>query len=197
MNNTVGDAGPLIATILVNYTDGTTETIVTDTTWKTLQTVQPSGWTNPSFDDTKWVAAVSKSPGTKTPWGSRSPIRSPPAINMTGAHWIWTNETDANGWDPVGHRAFRDTITSPYGKVAVCGRVVIGADNNYALFVNGDNIGHRGNWHSIEAYSTTTNTIPYMDPNVNVFAVDGKNVPPASAATIIDGVLIAYKDGSS
>ncbi|SJL17685.1 uncharacterized protein ARMOST_21245 [Armillaria ostoyae] len=115
MNNTVGDARPLIATILVNCTDGTTETIVTDTTWKTLQTVPPSGWTNPSFDDTKRLGVAA------------APFVHPPAINMTGAHWIWTNETDANGWDSVGHRAFRDTITSPYGKVAVCGWVVIGA----------------------------------------------------------------------
>ncbi|KAK0460128.1 lectin [Desarmillaria tabescens] len=190
VNNTIGLAGPLIATILVDYTDGTTETIVTDTTWKTLQTVPPSGWTSPSFDDSRWTAAVAKLPGTQTPWGT--PFVLPSAINMTDAHWIWTNETDSNGHDPVGHRAFRDTITSPYGKAAVCGKVVIGADNNYTLFVNGNNIGHGGNWHSMEAYS-----IPNLDPDVNVFAVDGENAPPVSPAGVIAGILIAYNDGSS
>ncbi|KAK0244679.1 hypothetical protein EDD85DRAFT_945999 [Armillaria nabsnona] len=74
------------------------------------------------------------------------------------------NKTDANARDPVGHRAVRDTITSPYGKTAVCGKVVIGADNNCTLFVNSDNIGQ----HSMKAYS-----IPDMDPNVNVLTVDG------------------------
>ncbi|KAG7444054.1 uncharacterized protein BT62DRAFT_952437 [Guyanagaster necrorhizus] len=190
VNNTVGAAGPLIATILVDYKDGTTETVVTDTTWKTLQTVPPTGWTSPSFDDSEWLAAVKVLPGTQTPWGT--PFVLPPAINMTDAYWIWTNETDAKGQDPVGHRAFRDTITSPYGKAAVCGKVVIGADNNYTLFVNGDSVGVGGNWHAMEAYS-----IPNLDPDVNVFAVDGENDAPVSPAAIIAGILIAYNDGSS
>ncbi|KAK0201445.1 hypothetical protein DFS33DRAFT_1439781 [Desarmillaria ectypa] len=199
-NNTVGDAGSLIATILVDYTDGTTETIVTDATWKTLQTVPPSGWTSPSFDDSKWVAAVSKLPRTHTPWGT--PFVFPPAINMTAAHWIWTNEADSNGH--VGHRAFWDTPL----------RTERLLDNNYTLFVNGDDIGHGGNWHFMEAYS-----IPNLDPDVNVFAVDGENAknlslegtentthektneltnaPPVSAAAIIAAILIAYNDGSS
>ncbi|KAK0438583.1 hypothetical protein EV421DRAFT_1738343 [Armillaria borealis] len=158
-NNTVGDARPLIATILVDYTDGTTETIVTDMTWKTLQSVPPSAGR---------IRALMIQRGLQLSRSCREPRRlgvapfvHPPAINMTAAHWIWTNETDANGWDPVGHRAFRDLITSPYGKVVVCGKVVFGADN----------IGHGGNRHSesMEAYS-----IPDMDPNVNVFAVDGE-----------------------
>ncbi len=43
MNNTNGDAALLIVTISVDYTDGTTENITTDKTWKTLKTVLPSG----------------------------------------------------------------------------------------------------------------------------------------------------------
>ncbi|KAK0201425.1 hypothetical protein DFS33DRAFT_1347235 [Desarmillaria ectypa] len=88
VNNTIGAAGPLI-----DCTDGITETIVTDTTWKRLQIVPPSGRTSPSFDDSKWVAAVSRLPATQISWGT--PFMLPPAINMTTAHWIWTNETDS------------------------------------------------------------------------------------------------------
>ncbi|KAK0460147.1 uncharacterized protein EV420DRAFT_1763087 [Desarmillaria tabescens] len=180
VNNTVGDAASLIATILVDYKDGTTETIITDSTWKTLRTVPPSGWTNPSFDDASWGNAVSIMAGTSTPWGQ--PFVLPPAVNVMGTRRIWTNETDAQQAAPVGHRPFRKTITSPYGKAAVCGKVVITTDNAYTLYVNGGNI----------AYS-----IPQLDPDVNVVAVDGENQPPVSGAWVGAGILIAYNDGSS
>ncbi|PBK87483.1 hypothetical protein ARMGADRAFT_456597 [Armillaria gallica] len=125
VNNTNGDAASFIVTISVDYTDGTTETITTDNTWKTLKTVPPSGWTNPSFDDSAWLNAVSILAGTSTPWDQ--PFVLPPVMNMTDTRVIWTNETEPNGNQPVRHRPFRKTITSPYGKAAVCGKVIITA----------------------------------------------------------------------
>ncbi|KAK0229318.1 hypothetical protein EDD85DRAFT_957724 [Armillaria nabsnona] len=107
----VGDAASLIATILVDYSDSTTETIVTDNTWKTLQTVPPSGWTSASFNDSAWLNATLIQAGTSTPW--LQPFVLPPAVNVTGTRDIWTNETNAQGIAPVGHRPFRKTITSP------------------------------------------------------------------------------------
>ncbi|KAK0185507.1 hypothetical protein F5146DRAFT_1070425 [Armillaria mellea] len=65
VNNTGGPAG-LIATILVDYSDGTTETIVTDTTWKTIKATPPGGWTSPSFDDSAWISAASEGPSAST-----------------------------------------------------------------------------------------------------------------------------------
>ncbi|KAK0477333.1 hypothetical protein IW261DRAFT_1634337 [Armillaria novae-zelandiae] len=102
-----------------------------------------------------------------------APFVLPPAVNITAAHWIWTDETDANGWDPVGHRASRDIITSPYGKVVVCEKAVIGADKNYVSSGNSGNIDLGGKWHPM---------VPDMDPNVNVFAVDDNNAPFVSTA---------------
>ncbi|KAK0470495.1 hypothetical protein IW261DRAFT_1516277, partial [Armillaria novae-zelandiae] len=192
VNNTIGSggttgAGPFIATILVNYKDGSTDIIYTDTTWKTLSSVPPAGWTSPSFDDSKWETPV-------TAWGSTWVY--PPAIDMDPAQAIWTDEVK-NSVAPVGHRAFHTTITSPYGKAAVCGKMVINADNNYTLYVNGDYQGHGGDWHTMQAYS-----VPILDPDVNVFAVDGENgvVSPGSTqpnpASVFAGMVIAYNDGS-
>ncbi|KAK0229323.1 lectin [Armillaria nabsnona] len=172
--NTVGDAASLIATILVDYGDGTTETIVTDNTWKALQTVPPSGWT--SRNTHALVAAVFL----------------PPAVNVKGTRDIWTNGTNAQGIAPVGHRPFRKTITSPYGKAAVCGKVFVTADDAYTLYVNGDNIGSAEDWTSMEAYS-----IPQLDPDVNVIAVDGANALANTPGWLAGGILIAYSDGSS
>ncbi|KAK0494574.1 lectin [Armillaria luteobubalina] len=202
VNNTIGSggtsgAGPLIATILVHYKDGSTTLIYTDTTWKALSSVPPAGWTSPSFDDSKWETPVVKLAGTQTAWGA--PWVYPPAVDMTPAQTIWTDEVKDN-IAPVGHRAFRTTIMSPYGKAAMCGRMVITTDDNYTLYVNGDYLGHgTGYWPTMEAYS-----VPILDPDVNVIAVDGENMVPSPGGTsgpnnamVLAGIVIAYDDGSS
>ncbi|KAK0492273.1 hypothetical protein EDD18DRAFT_1465467 [Armillaria luteobubalina] len=187
VNNTGGFAG-LIATILVDYSDGTTQTIVTDTTWKTIKATPPGGWASPSFDDSAWISASSEGPTAKTPWGT-PPL--PPAMSMAGVSWIRTNETSAAGVDPLGHRPFRKTISSPYGKAAVCGKVVITADDEYTLYVNGNNIGNGSNWQTMQAYS-----IPILDADENLIAVDSANTQP-TVAGLLAGVLVAYNDGTS
>ncbi|PBK95905.1 hypothetical protein ARMGADRAFT_1077413 [Armillaria gallica] len=184
VNNTGGAAG-LIATILVDYSDGTTQTIVTDTTWKTIKATPPGGWTSPSFNDSAWITASYGGPTENIP------STLPPAMNMTGVNWIRTNETSAAGVDPLGHRPFRKTISSPYGKAAVCGKVVITADDEYALYVNGNNIGNGSNWQAMQAYS-----IPILDADENLIAVDSVNTQP-TVAGLIAGVLVAYNDGTS
>ncbi|KAK0501856.1 hypothetical protein EDD18DRAFT_1101567 [Armillaria luteobubalina] len=54
--NTGGPTG-LIATIHVDYLDGTSETFVTDVSWKTLKTATASGFETPSLDDSSCIAA--------------------------------------------------------------------------------------------------------------------------------------------
>ncbi|PBK60140.1 hypothetical protein ARMSODRAFT_982500 [Armillaria solidipes] len=107
--NNIGGAAGLIAAIRVDYSDGTTQTIITDTTWKTIKAMPPKGWTSPSFNDSDWMAASSERPTENTPWGM--PLL-PPAMNMAGVSWIRTNETSAAGVDPLGHRPFRKTIVA-------------------------------------------------------------------------------------
>ncbi|KAK0460131.1 lectin [Desarmillaria tabescens] len=189
VSNTAEGSAGLIATILVDYTDGTTETIVSDSTWKTLKGVAPGGWTSPSFDDSAWTAADVEGPSTASPWGTPA---LPPAINMTTAGWLQTAESVSSGSAPRGHRPFRKTFTSPYGKAAVCGKVVLSVEDSYTLYVNGKTIGTGSGWKVMQAYS-----IPQLDPDVNVVAINGANVRANSRVYLAAGVLIAYNDGSS
>ncbi|PBK85507.1 hypothetical protein ARMGADRAFT_1087387 [Armillaria gallica] len=164
----------IASTILVDYSDGTTETIVTDNTWKTLQTPPPSGWTSASFNDSAWLDATLVHAGTTTPW--LQPFFLPPAVNVTGI-------------TPVRHRPFRKTITSPYGKAAVCRKVFVFRDDAYTSYINGDIIGSAEDWTSMEVYS-----IPQLDPDENVIAVDGANTLTNSPGWLAGGILIAYSD---
>ncbi|KAG7443901.1 lectin [Guyanagaster necrorhizus] len=186
--NTGGPAG-LIATLLVDYLDGTTETFVTDASWKTLKTPTVDGFENPSLDDSAWIAANVQGPAGMAPWGA---ISLPPALDLTQSDWIWTNETDSAGNAPIGSRAFRKTIISPYGKGAVCAKVVMTTDNAYTLYANGQSIGSGSDYTSAQAYS-----VPQLDPDENVFAVNGTNVAPGGPAGVIGTILVAYSDGTS
>ncbi|KAK0492241.1 lectin [Armillaria luteobubalina] len=183
VGNYGGPAG-LIATILVDYADGTTETLVTDNTWKTLKAPPPDGWTSPSYNDSDWTPTVSEGPTANTFW--KSPIL-PRALNMTGVPWVQTNESVSSGSaDGLRHRPFRKTITSPYGKFAVCGK------DSYSLYVNGQNIGSGSDWTKMQAYS-----IPELGLCSNVIAVDGASTQANGKVSLAASALIAYNDGTS
>ena len=51
------DAPPMIATLVVEYADGTTAAFVSDTSWKTAIHAA-DGWTAKGFDDSGWKTAV-------------------------------------------------------------------------------------------------------------------------------------------
>ncbi|KAG7444051.1 uncharacterized protein BT62DRAFT_921344 [Guyanagaster necrorhizus] len=142
--------------------------IVSDSSWKTLKAVAPGGWTSPSFDDSAWTAADVEGPSKPRPGELR--------------HWLQTNESVSSGSPPRGHRPFRKTFTSPYGKAAVCGTVVLSMEGSYTLYVNGKPIGTGSDWTAMQAYS-----ILQLDPGVSVVAVDGENLRDD----------IAYNDGTS
>ena len=69
------DAPPMVATLVVEYADGTTATFVSGTDWKTAVPSAP-GWEQKGFDDSAWKTAV--------PWSQASGPMSQPL----GHPWI-------------------------------------------------------------------------------------------------------------
>ncbi|KAK0228843.1 lectin [Armillaria fumosa] len=185
--NTGGPAA-LIATVLVDYTDGTSETFVTDSSWKTLKSAPPAGFASPSLNDSAWIAAVGQGKEGVSPWGQ---TRLPPALDMTKSNWIWTGETNSVN-SPAGHRAFRKTINSIYGKGPMCAKVVIAADGAYTLYANGQSLGSGNDYRTAQAYSVPPT---WLSAYQNVFAVDGLNLD--GPAGLIATILVAYGDGTS
>ncbi|PBK87095.1 hypothetical protein ARMGADRAFT_1122910, partial [Armillaria gallica] len=148
--NTGGPAG-LISTIHVDSLDGTNETFVTDASRKNLRTATASGFENPSLDDSAWIAANVQGKAGMAPWGA---ISLPPALDLTQSNWIWTNEsTNAAVTTPVGNRAFRKTIQSPYGKGVVCAKVVLTTDNGYTVYANCRSLGSGSDYTATRVYS--------------------------------------------
>jgi alpha-L-rhamnosidase len=111
------DAPPLIATLVVEYTDGTTATFSSSTEWKTA--IHPaSGWERKAFDDSNWKRAVewAQAPG-------------PELIRQSLGHpWIP---------DSVKRLRHAFTISSPV-KAA---RLYATALGGYEMSLNGQRVG--------------------------------------------------------
>jgi hypothetical protein len=134
--NSAPGAG-LIATIQIGYTDGTTEMVLSDAMWKTLNgAAPPTNFQLPSFSTASWTAATVHQLG---PWTTISvpPPRRPTPLGLASAKWIWTNEPTVAGTPRTGPRVFRKTIMLPDGATAGSARILIAADDDYKLFVQG------------------------------------------------------------
>ncbi|PBK60143.1 hypothetical protein ARMSODRAFT_735185 [Armillaria solidipes] len=70
--------------------------------------------------------------------------------------------------------------------------IVLSSEDSYTLYINGKTIGTGSGWTAMQAYS-----IPQLDPDVNVVAVDGANARADSRVYLAAGVLMAYNDGTS
>ncbi|KAJ7184329.1 lectin [Mycena filopes] len=150
--NAAGPAG-LLAAIQITYSDGSTSTIVSDTTWRYSTTV-PSGYEQLSFDDNSWAPAIVEGAYGVAPWAAK---------------WIWTNEV-VNGNAPAGSRAFRRTYTPASGQTATSATIIITADNEYTLYVNGVLIGSGTDFHTAQTYNV--NLSPASEVVIAVYATN-------------------------
>jgi alpha-L-rhamnosidase len=113
------DAPPMIATLAVEYTDGTTATFASESGWKTakLDVVghAPEGWQRKEFDDAGWKAAVQ---WTQTPGPDNQPLGHP--------------------WIPDGVKALRHSFD--VSKPVKSARLYATALGAYEMFLNGKRV---------------------------------------------------------
>ncbi|KAJ7491236.1 lectin [Mycena latifolia] len=167
---TVPNPAGLLAAIQITYSDGTTSTVVSDTTWRASLTV-PAGYQQLSFDDNSWTPAVTEGAYGIGPWG-QIPVPSPPPVFSltTAANWIWTNDV-VDGAAPPAARAFRRTYTPPTGQTAASAKIIIIADDEYSLYINGVLVGSGADFSVAQTY--TVNLSPAPSLVFAVYAVNG------------------------
>ncbi|MGM9636820.1 MAG: family 78 glycoside hydrolase catalytic domain [Eubacteriales bacterium] len=67
-NASVGYAG-LVASMKITYTDGSSDSYITDNSWKVCET-EKDGWTDPDYDDSGWSAPDQTVSFGSSPWGT-------------------------------------------------------------------------------------------------------------------------------
>ncbi|KAJ7077527.1 hypothetical protein B0H15DRAFT_955031 [Mycena belliarum] len=182
--STSGSSGGLLFSTLLTYSDGMTDTVVSDPSWR-IHRGSPAGFEQLSFDDTAWSVAANagKYPAI---WDAVAIPSNPPVISLARATWIWTDVLPASGKVPAGSRAFRRTFTPAPDQAPMAASILIAADNQYTLYVNGVSIGSGTNWRVAQHY-TVNFAVP---PAEIVIAVLATNT--GSQATTA-GVLFAME----
>ncbi len=109
------DAPPMVATLVVEYADGTWESFASETEWKTAANAS-EGWQKKTFDDSGWKQAVI--------WQPPSPKRS---------------ETLGHPWIPDSVKELRHgfEVTGPVKSA----RLFATALGTYEMFLNGERVG--------------------------------------------------------
>ncbi|KAK2463037.1 hypothetical protein APHAL10511_004692 [Amanita phalloides] len=108
------------------------------------------------------------------------------ALDFSKSKWIWKHYN--YNVPPHELADFRyDLRTS--GARAVSAKILIAADNEYVLWVNGEYIGEGNDWTKGQRYCVT------LQPHHNVFAVQVENLPPVSPAAFISAIEVTFSNG--
>ena len=99
----IPNASAFIAAIQIHYSDGSSDTFVTDTTWRASSNT--SGLQQVGFDDSNRAYENTVGAVDTPPWNLPTPAEGPSSVSFSDAHWIWTAEIPGGGPDtntPVG-----------------------------------------------------------------------------------------------
>ncbi|KAJ7440141.1 hypothetical protein FB451DRAFT_1300724 [Mycena latifolia] len=199
--NAGGPAPGFLAAIQVKYSDGSGETVVSDSSWGVSAFI-PSDFPTPS-DTSPFASAASAAPFGSGVWGSSVTIASadPNTPTLSASSWIWST-SNAASTAAVGTVGFRKTVASPSGKSATSALIVITVDNGFSLYVNGKYVGAPPNAPSIPDFRRPQQFRVALDAASNIFTVFGQNIPDpgstdAGPAGVLAAIRIQYSDGSS
>ncbi|KAF7333772.1 hypothetical protein MVEN_02333900 [Mycena venus] len=144
-DNPSQNAAGLLGAINILYTDGSLDSLTTDTAWK-VNADPADGWQATNFDDSSWAAAANEGTYGVQAWGTgiAVPVSPPTTPTLMGATWIY-NTASASTAAPVGTMAFRRTFTLAAGKTADIAVVIITADKLFTLWIDNSEIGSSPN----------------------------------------------------
>ncbi|KAF8336206.1 hypothetical protein F5887DRAFT_1247589 [Amanita rubescens] len=144
----------LLAAIEIFYSDGSTKTIVSDSSWR-ANGASP-GFQSLFYNDFSWTHAYKLGTANTAPWHTPSLPPAPSSLSLANSQWIWTNEISGPGGSaPVGNRTFRQDIVIPGNVPVTGGTIIISTDNEYTLYINGQQIGTHADWTVAQRYTFT------------------------------------------
>jgi alpha-L-rhamnosidase len=157
---------------------------------------QPSPWSAPAW----WEMGLLDASDWKAQWVGRNwPAAASVAAGatgsasvLTGAQWIWYPEGNPAQAAPVGTRYFRRVLRLPAGCQVRRATAYATADNQVALFANGQPRGGGGDFHAASVIDVTRD----LRPGENTLALAATNVGEApNPAGAVAKVLIEFNQG--
>ncbi|KAJ7461794.1 hypothetical protein B0H11DRAFT_115610 [Mycena galericulata] len=203
VNNANSGAPPpgLLAAIQITYSDGSGDTIVSDSSWG-VSAVIPSDFPTPSDTSGFTTATVAAAFGSGS-WGSSVTLAAanPNVPSLSTSTWIWSTST-ANTGAAVGTVGFRKTVTTPSGKTAQSATLLITVDNGFNLYINGAYVGSAPGVPQLPDFTRAQQFTVGLDAASNTFTIFGENIADpgttdAGPAGVIAAIRILYSDGTT
>jgi alpha-L-rhamnosidase len=113
---------------------------------------------------------------------------------LGGAQWIWYPEGNPAASAPVGTRYFRRVFELPANQAVRTATLAMTADNEFRVFVNGQEAGKSDNWMTPEEFAVDA----LLKPGKNVLAVQARNVGnEPSPAGLIGELKVVFEQGQA
>ncbi|KAJ7778164.1 hypothetical protein B0H16DRAFT_879731 [Mycena metata] len=205
VNNVTSGAPPpgLLVSILVTYSDGTDDSVVSDGSWQASSLIPPEF---PAVsDNSEFVPATIAGLFGSSSWGGGTTLIIPSLIPnsaiLAGSTQIWSTSS-AGSNAPAGTVGFRKTVTTATGKNAESAQILLAVDNGFLLFVNGQYVGAPPPAPIVPDFRRAQQVTVALSAASNIFTIFGQNIPDpgttdAGPASLAAAITIQYSDGSS
>src|SRR5580658_10335400 len=111
---------------------------------------------------------------------------------LDGAKWIWFPEGEPAVSAPAGTRYFRRVFELPSDRVVRAAIMAMTADNEFRLFVNGQEVGKGDDWRKPEEFAIGA----LLRPGKNLLAVEARNVGDGpTPAGLIARLKVLFQQG--
>ena len=120
----------------------------------------------------------------------------PSALTLDGCSWVWLADGDPTRAAPVGVRYFRSRVSLPPGRKVAEATMLMSADNNFVLYVNGEEAGRSeeagDNWRWTRSFDLAR----LLRGGVNTLAIAARNSGEApNPAGLIGRCRITFDNG--
>jgi len=204
--NSAQPAPGLLASIQVTYSDGTSSSFPSDSSWFASRDISSDFPTPANLAPFNAVTVVA--PYGSGPWGQSVtlPAADPSPLSLSGSTWIWS-VAGANATAAAGSVGFRKKFPTPNGKTAQEATILMTADNYFDLYLNDAYIGSPPNYGTadmgpVNGWQFAQQFTVKLNQSVNNFTVIAQNYPwnettLNTSAGLIAAIRVVYADGTS
>ncbi|WP_156891224.1 family 78 glycoside hydrolase catalytic domain [Agromyces subbeticus] len=198
LDNAAKAYGAVVGKLVVRFTDGSVQEIVTDGSWLSSESAK-TGWQAKGYDTSGWVAATARAPYGGSPWGEQVTVPVQPSADTRNsfdtASWIIPPIGTPSAANPIPSTLFRTTVTVSETKEVAWAQLAMTGDQQVDAYWNGTkvtaNTGGNNDWQTARVVNLST------VPGENALAFALTTPGTSQNGGVLASLRIGYTDGTT
>lgn len=198
LDNAAKAYGAVVGKLVVRFTDGSVQEIVTDASWLSSQSAK-TGWQAKGYDTAGWVEATARAPYGGSPWGEQVTVPVQPSADTRSsfdtASWIIPPIGTPSAANPIPSTLFRTKVTVSETKEVAWAQLAMTGDQQVDAYWNGAkvtaNTGGNNDWQTARVVNLAT------VPGGNVLAFALTTPGTSQNGGVLASLRIGYTDGTT